>query len=88
MVPLAVTSTAGWIRRLGGQRWQLLHRLVYFSGLAGVVHYLWLVKSDIRLPGFYGALLFLLLGYRLFAFLAKRRDKGSPIREQSTSARS
>jgi len=73
MVPLAVTSTAGWIRRMGGRRWQLLHRLIYFSGLAGVIHYYWLVKSDVRLPAAYGGLLFLLLGYRLFVFVAKKR---------------
>ena len=60
MVPLAITSTAGWIRRLGGKRWQLLHRLVYMSAAAGVVHYWWLVKSDIRLPAMYG-LIFLVL---------------------------
>src|SRR5438270_11059548 len=49
MVPLAITSTKGWIRRLG-RRWQMLHRLIYFSALAGVIHYYWLVKSDVRLP--------------------------------------
>src|SRR3984893_16879351 len=43
MIPLAVTSTAGWIRRLGGRRWQRLHKLIYISGIAGVVHYYWLV---------------------------------------------
>jgi len=64
MVPLAVTSTAGWIRRMGGKRWQLLHRLVYLSGIAGVVHYYWLVKSDIRLPAMYGAMVGVLLLYR------------------------
>jgi sulfoxide reductase heme-binding subunit YedZ len=64
MVPLALTSTAGWIRRLGGRRWQLLHRLVYFSAIAGVVHYYWLVKSDIRLPLLYGSLVGMLLLYR------------------------
>jgi sulfoxide reductase heme-binding subunit YedZ len=64
MVPLALTSTAGWIRRLGGKRWQLLHRLVYFSAIAGVVHYYWLVKSDIRLPVMYGSLVGMLLVYR------------------------
>jgi sulfoxide reductase heme-binding subunit YedZ len=64
LIPLAVTSTAGWIRRLGGKRWQLLHRLVYVSAVAGVVHYYWLVKSDIRLPVFYGAIVGLLLAYR------------------------
>lgn len=63
MVPLAITSTKGWIRRLGKQ-WQTLHRLVYVSALAGVVHYYWLVKSDIRLPVLYGAVLLTLLGFR------------------------
>ena len=67
LVPLAITSTAGWIRRLGGKRWQALHRLVYFSALAGVIHYLWLVKADTRKPLIYGAVLVLLLGYRLVA---------------------
>jgi len=65
MVPLAASSTAGWIRRLGARRWQWLHRLVYFSGLAAVVHYYWLVKSDIRLPMLYGAILTVLLAVRL-----------------------
>ena len=55
MIPLALTSTAGWIRRLGGKRWNLLHRLVYLSAIGGVVHYLWLVKSDISRPARYGA---------------------------------
>jgi sulfoxide reductase heme-binding subunit YedZ len=57
MVPLAVTSTAGWIRRLGGKRWRALHRLAYLSAAAGVVHYYWLVKSDVRLPVMYGIIL-------------------------------
>jgi methionine sulfoxide reductase heme-binding subunit len=69
LVPLAVTSTAGWIRRLGGKRWQALHRLVYLSAIAGVVHYLWLVKADIRKPLEYGAILSLLLAYRALAWL-------------------
>jgi sulfoxide reductase heme-binding subunit YedZ len=56
MIPLAVTSTAGWIRRLGGKGWQKLHRLIYITAIAGVIHYYWLVKSDIRLPVFYGFL--------------------------------
>jgi DMSO/TMAO reductase YedYZ heme-binding membrane subunit len=46
LIPLAVTSTAGWIRRLGGRRWQLLHRLIYLAAAGGVMHYYWLVKSD------------------------------------------
>jgi len=68
MIPLAVTSTAGWVRRLGFVRWQRLHRLVYFSALAGVIHYYWLVKSDVRLPLLYGGMLTLLLGYRAVAW--------------------
>ena len=61
MIPLALTSTTGWIRRLGGKRWQLLHRLIYFSAIAGVVHYYWLVKCDIRLPVMYGVFVGVLL---------------------------
>jgi methionine sulfoxide reductase heme-binding subunit len=67
MIPLAVTSTAGWIRRLGGKRWQKLHRLIYVTAIAGVIHYYWLVKSDVRLPIFYGFLVALELGFRATA---------------------
>ncbi len=73
LVPLAVTSTAGWIRRLGGRRWQLLHRLIYLSAVAGVIHYYWLVKSDIRLPVFYAVVIGLLLACRAAVKLAGRR---------------
>jgi sulfoxide reductase heme-binding subunit YedZ len=66
MIPLAVTSTAGWVRRLGYKRWQNLHRLIYITAAAGVIHYYWLVKSDIRLPVMYGAILLVLLAYRFF----------------------
>jgi sulfoxide reductase heme-binding subunit YedZ len=65
LAPLAITSTAGWIRRLGGRRWQMLHRLIYLSAAAAVVHYYWLVKSDIRLPALYGAIFVLLMLWRL-----------------------
>jgi sulfoxide reductase heme-binding subunit YedZ len=69
MIPLALTSTAAMIRRLG-KRWQQLHRLVYIAAAAGVLHFYWLVKSDIRRPAQYGAVLALLLGVRLaYAFL-------------------
>jgi methionine sulfoxide reductase heme-binding subunit len=64
MVPLAITSTKGWVRRLG-RNWGRLHRLIYISAAAGVVHYWWLVKSDIRLPAMYGAILAVLLALRL-----------------------
>ena len=68
MVPLAATSTAGWIRRLGGRRWQQIHRLVYFSAIAGVVHFLWLVKADLREPLIFAGVLAVLLGYRIAAW--------------------
>jgi methionine sulfoxide reductase heme-binding subunit len=71
LVPLAVTSTAGWVRRLGGKRWQRLHRLVYVAAIAGVLHYFWLVKKDIQAPLVYGAILLILFGTRLW--LARRR---------------
>jgi methionine sulfoxide reductase heme-binding subunit len=69
MVPLALTSTAWSIRKLGGKRWQQLHRLIYFSALAGVIHYYWLVKSDVRLPLMYGAILLVLMLYRAVDWL-------------------
>ena len=68
MLPLALTSTTGWIRRLGGKRWQMLHRLIYFSAAAGVIHFVWLVKADKREPFMYGVILLVLLAYRLAAW--------------------
>ena len=65
MIPLALTSTKGWIRRMGGKRWQALHRLIYFSAAAGVVHYIWLVKADLRKPLQYAAVLAVLMAYRV-----------------------
>jgi sulfoxide reductase heme-binding subunit YedZ len=76
LIPLAVTSTAGWIRRMGGKRWQMLHRLVYASAVLGVIHYYWLVKSDVRKPLLYGALVGILLAWRLGSWLIGRRGKG------------
>ncbi len=76
-IPLAVTSTAGWVRRLGGKRWRFLHRAVYISAIAGVVHYLWLVKADIRRPVTYGVILAILLGYRLVDVLRNRNVRRS-----------
>ena len=66
LIPLAVTSTNAMVRRLGGRNWQRLHRLVYFIGIGGVVHFLWLVKSDITQPLIYGVILAALLGFRLW----------------------
>lgn len=73
LVPLALTSTNAMIRRLGGRRWQRLHRLVYVVGLGGVLHYLWLVKSDITEPVIYGLILAALLGFRLWDALRAPR---------------
>jgi methionine sulfoxide reductase heme-binding subunit len=66
MVPLALTSTAAMIRRLGGRRWNLLHRLVYGTGVLAVVHYWWLVKADVRHPIAYGIVVGALLAIRMF----------------------
>ena len=65
LIPLALTSTAGWIRRLGGRRWQMLHRLIYVTAIAGVIHYIWLVKADLRKPLQYAMVLGVLLAYRV-----------------------
>jgi sulfoxide reductase heme-binding subunit YedZ len=70
MVPLALTSTSGMIRRLGGKRWQMLHRLVYFSAIAGAIHYYWLVKSDETVPLRFAAIVGTLLLYRLLVGFA------------------
>lgn len=72
LIPLGITSTSGWIRRLGGKRWRNLHRLIYISAVAGVVHYYWLVKSDVRKPIFYGFLIGLLLFVRVGFWLRQR----------------
>jgi methionine sulfoxide reductase heme-binding subunit len=65
MLPLAITSTAGMIRRLGGRRWNQLHRFVYATGVLGVLHYWWLVKVDVRRPYIYGTIVAILLGFRV-----------------------
>ena len=88
MIPLALTSTAGWIRRLGGERWRALHRLIYVTATAGVVHYYWLVKSDIRKPVFYGALVALLLAWRMGTWFVARRGTpaGGAARQEIVTA--
>lgn len=79
MLPLAITSTDKMVKRLGGKRWMRLHRIVYFSGIAGVLHYYLLVKSDVRLPMTFAFLLAVLLGFRIFAkyYAAPPRVSGS-----------
>jgi methionine sulfoxide reductase heme-binding subunit len=71
MIPLALTSTKWSIRKLG-KRWQILHRLIYFSAAAGVIHYIWLVKADLKKPLEYAFVLGMLLTYRLVAWVVGR----------------
>jgi methionine sulfoxide reductase heme-binding subunit len=71
MIPLALTSTKWSIRKLG-KRWQMLHRLIYFSATAGVIHYIWLVKADLKKPLEYAAVLAIVLLYRVVALLIAR----------------
>jgi sulfoxide reductase heme-binding subunit YedZ len=79
LIPLAVTSTAGWIRRLGGKNWQRLHRLIYLSAIIGVTHYIWLVKADVRKPLQYAFVLFILLLYRLATWIMGFRTRATPL---------
>jgi len=72
MLPLAITSTAGWIRRLGGKRWNRLHKLVYLTGTLGPLHYWWLVKADVSRPIAYASMVAVLLGARVYWSRARR----------------
>jgi sulfoxide reductase heme-binding subunit YedZ len=91
LIPLAITSTSGWIRRLGGRSWQRLHRLIYGTAILGVIHYLWLVKADKRKPLEYAFVLSLLLLYRVVVWVAEWRRRftvsaGTPASSSVTSA--
>jgi sulfoxide reductase heme-binding subunit YedZ len=77
MIPLALTSTAWSIRRLGGKNWQRLHRLIYLTGILAVVHYTWLVKADLRKPIEYGIVLSILLVYRVGVWVLEKRAHAS-----------
>jgi methionine sulfoxide reductase heme-binding subunit len=72
MIPLAVTSTNGMAKRLGGKRWRRLHRTTYAIAAGGVLHYYLLVKADTRLPIAFAVVLAALLGYRAYVALAPR----------------
>lgn len=72
MLPLAITSTTGWIRRLGGKRWNRLHKLVYLTGILGPLHYWWLVKADVSRPLTYAAVVAVLLGARVYGSRARK----------------
>ncbi len=74
LIPLAVTSTNGMVRRLGARRWSSLHRLVYAIGPLAVLHYWWMVKRDLTEPIVYALVLATLLGYRLFLKMRSPRQ--------------
>lgn len=73
MIPLAITSTTGWIRRMGGKKWNLLHKLIYITALAAVLHYFWKVKLDATSPVYYGLGVAVLLGFRVWRNFARKR---------------
>ena len=82
LVPLALTSTKGWIRRLG-RRWQTIHRLIYVATTLAVVHFIWKVKSDLRDPLLYASILAVLLGFRVVWWLMTRPRKSAPVQERA-----
>ena len=88
LVPLAVTSTNGWIRRLGGKRWRRLHSLVYPVAVGGVLHFLWLVKKDVRTPLYFAAVLAALLALRFWIYLTPRAATGRASGPRQGAARS
>jgi sulfoxide reductase heme-binding subunit YedZ len=83
LIPLAVTSTSGMIRRLGGRRWNMLHRLIYISVIAGVIHYYWLVKSDETVPLRFAAVVSVLLAYRVIHYALQRRRQAAEAAKKS-----
>jgi sulfoxide reductase heme-binding subunit YedZ len=85
LIPLAFTSTTGWIRRLG-KRWTVLHRGIYLAAMLGVIHFYWLVKADVRLPLLLGVYLAVLLSYRVVVSVRKR-SKLSPGRHMRSGIR-
>jgi sulfoxide reductase heme-binding subunit YedZ len=91
LIPLAVTSTSGWIRRLGGKRWARLHQLIYATAVLAIFHFLWLVKFDTRRPIKYGAVLALLFAYRIAVWMverAKARSRAVTASSQSAATQS
>jgi sulfoxide reductase heme-binding subunit YedZ len=82
MLPLAVTSTKGWVRRLG-KDWARLHRLVYVAAITGTIHYLWAVKKDTFFPLVYLAVFTMLLGYRV---ISARQKSSRELRRRSDAS--
>lgn len=75
LIPLAITSTSGWVKRLGGKRWQQLHRSVYVAAGGGVLHFLWKGKAEEQRPVVYGLILIALLGFRLWTIRRARAGR-------------
>jgi sulfoxide reductase heme-binding subunit YedZ len=84
MLPLAITSTKGWVRRLG-KRWAKLHRLVYVAAVTGTIHYLWAVKKDTFFPLAYFAVFALLLGYRVIS-ARQKSSRAASVRSGASAA--
>ena len=80
LVPLAVTSTNGMVKRLGGKNWARLHKLIYVIAILGVVHFWMIVKSDVFYPAMFGSVLAILLGYRL---IARQKASKALVRENA-----
>jgi sulfoxide reductase heme-binding subunit YedZ len=78
LVPLAVTSTDGWVRRLGFKRWKRLHRLIYVAAALGVIHFAWRVKSDLSEPAVFGGALAVLLALRFLVRGPAARQSSGP----------
>jgi sulfoxide reductase heme-binding subunit YedZ len=85
MIPLAITSTAGWIRRLGGRDWNRLHKLIYFTGVMGVIHFWLRVKKDHSEPALYVSILVALLGLRLLFWVRSRPKSAQPVLAPATA---
>jgi methionine sulfoxide reductase heme-binding subunit len=86
LIPLAVTSTNGMLRRMGPKAWRRLHRLVYLIAPLGVIHYYLLVKADVREPLLYGAILAALLAYRVYAWNTAKRAQAAKASAKATAA--
>jgi sulfoxide reductase heme-binding subunit YedZ len=86
LTPLAITSTKGWVRRLG-KRWVKLHRLIYVAAITGTIHYLWAVKKDTFLPLVYLAIFIVLLGFRLWDYFLKRSGASQTPAQSSKQIR-
>jgi len=80
LVPLAITSTTGWIKRMGGRNWRRLHKLVYAIGVLGLIHFYMMIRADFSRPYIYGALILGLLGYR---YWKKRKDDARRTRSRA-----